>query len=175
MLVSKTSRLYLREVELTDALFIHRLLNEPSWLESIGDRGVRSAADAERYISDRIRRSYAVLGYGMFLVERSKDEAAVGLCGLVKRDFLPRPDLGFALLPEHAGQGYAAEAARSVIAAAGSRWGIEELYAITKPANHRSLRLLNRLGFHRERSYLLPEGEAVELYATPTVRARLHR
>lgn len=162
---AETPRLHLREVELADAAFFHRLLNESSFLQNIGDRGVRSTADAVRYIDHSIRGRYRLLGYGMYLVQRKEDGIPLGTCGLVKRDFLDRPDLGFAFLPEHERRGYAVEAARAVIAAAASRWGIAQLYAITKFDNHRSLRLLDRLGFRRERSCALPDGEEVELYA----------
>jgi [ribosomal protein S5]-alanine N-acetyltransferase len=171
--IPETPRLQLRQVELADAAFIYRLLNEPSWLENIGDRGISTTADAARYITDQIRSPHRVLGYGMCLVQRKEDGVTVGLCGLVKRDFLTHPDLGFALLPEFAGQGYAAEAARSVIAAAGSLWKITQLYAITNPGNHRAVRLLERLGFVRERSCALPEGGEVELYARPVIGARV--
>lgn len=170
-LISDTPRLQLRQVELADAAFIYRLLNEPSWLENIGDRGVYSTADAECYIRNRIRGPHRALGYGMCLVQRKKDGAPVGLCGLVKRDFLTHPDLGFALLPEFTGQGYAAEAARSVIAAAGSLWRIAQLYAITNLGNHRAVTLLERLGFERERSCALPRGGEVELYTRPVMGA----
>jgi RimJ/RimL family protein N-acetyltransferase len=171
--ISETPRLQLRQVELADAAFLHRLLNEPSWLENIGDRGICSTADAACYIRDQIRAPQRTLGYGMCLVQRKADGFPLGLCGLVKRDFLTHPDLGFALLPEFAGQGYAAEAARSVIAAAGNLWRIAQLYAITNLGNHRAVRLLERLGFERERSCALPQGGEVELYATPVLGARL--
>jgi RimJ/RimL family protein N-acetyltransferase len=160
----ETPRLQLRRVELADAVFFNKLLNNPAFLQNIGDRGVRSTADAVSYIRDRIWGAYRVLGYGMYLVQRKGEGVPLGICGLVKRDFLDCPDLGFALLPEHAGNGYAAEAARSVIAAAGSRWGIAQLYAITNLGNHRAVRLLERLEFHRERSCTLPQGGEVELY-----------
>ena len=151
-------------MRLSDAEFLRRLLNEPSWLENIGDRGVRSVADAASYIKSQIWRPYQLLGYGLYLVQRKADGAPIGLCGLVKRDFLEHPDLGFALLPEHVGFGYAAEAAHRVIAEVGPRWGILQLYAITKPENHRSVELLGRLGFRRERSLVSPEGGELEVY-----------
>lgn len=88
----------------------------------------------------------------------------IGLCGLVQRDFLSSPDLGFALLPEYCGRGYAIEAARAVISHAQAGLGIERLYAIVKPGNHRSVRLLEQLGFRRERLYQIPQGDEVELY-----------
>jgi RimJ/RimL family protein N-acetyltransferase len=162
--IAETPRLQLRRVKLSDAEFLHRLLNEPSWLENIGDRGVRSAADAVSYIRKRIWEPYRSCGFGMYLVQRKEGGVPVGLCGLVQRDFLEHPDLGFALLPEHVGHGYAAEAAQSVIALVESRWAIAQLCAITKSDNSRSLRLLERLGFHRERSCALPNGENLELY-----------
>jgi len=163
--ISETPRLQLREVELADAAFFHRLLNERSFLHNIGDRGVRSIADAVSYIQERVRGQYRLLGFGMYLVQRKEDGTPVGTCGLVKRDFLDCPDLGFAFLPEHEGQGYAAEAARAVMAIAASRWGMVQLYGITKLDNHRSVRLLDRLGFRREGFCALPDGEEVELYA----------
>lgn len=172
--IAETPRLQLRRVKLSDAEFFHRLLNEPSWLENIGDRGVRSAAEAVAYIRKQIWEPYRSCGFGMYLVQRKEDGAPIGLCGLVQRDFLEHPDLGFALLPEHVGQGYAAEAAESVIALVESRWGIGQLCAITRGENSRSVRLLERLGFQRERSCATPSGEMLELYvrrsSAPAVR-----
>ena len=89
----------------------------------------------------------------------------IGLCGLLKRDFLPAPDLGFALLPEYVGEGYACEAARGLLMHAEKNLGISRLYAIVKRGNHRSISLLERLGFRREGARLLPEGAEIELYS----------
>ncbi|HEY4211317.1 MAG TPA: GNAT family N-acetyltransferase [Steroidobacteraceae bacterium] len=160
-----TPRLQLRKVELSDGPFFLRLLNEPSWVENIGDRGVRSIEDAEGYIKLRIWAQYDAHGYGMYVVQRKADHECIGLCGLVRRDDLPAPDLGFALLAEWEGQGYATEAARHVMSHAHSQWHIERLLAIVKSSNRRSLGLLQRLGFSFERPYSTPQGEEIELYA----------
>jgi ribosomal-protein-alanine N-acetyltransferase len=163
-----TPRLKLRAVALADATFFLRLLNEPSWLENIGDRGVRSHADADRYIRNNIWSQYESHGYGMYVVETPPIATPIGLCGLVKREFLSSPDLGFALLPDWVGRGYAAEAACAVIAHAESRLGIEQLYAIVNRSNRRSLRLLERLGFRHEGAVLIPPaGEEVERFVRP--------
>lgn len=156
----------LRPAAPADAGFFLRLLNEPSWLENIGDRGVRSLADAEAYISNTIRAAYRTHGFGLYAVQLKSLPLVVGLCGLVKRDFLASPDLGFALLPEYVGQGYATEASRAVMQHAQSELGIERLCAIVKRGNARSVRVLGRLGFRREGPYLIPQGEEVELYVT---------
>jgi ribosomal-protein-alanine N-acetyltransferase len=163
----QTLRLEIREVVLSDRAFIFRLLNEPSWLENIGDRGVRSEADAETYITNHIRGQYRAVGYGMYALLLRSTQLPIGLCGLVRREFLSAPDLGFALLPEYVGHGYAAEAARSLLAHAKLAWSVERLYAIVRPGNQRSVRLLQQLGFRRQGICSTPQGGDSELYEVP--------
>jgi len=163
--VLETSRLLLREVARSDSSFLLELLNDPSWLENIGDRGIRSAADAEEYVEKSIRAQYRACGYGMYALQLRSTALPIGICGLVKRDFLPAPDLGFALLPDYVGHGYAFEAARALLGYAQNTLGIERLYALARRGNRRSLRVLDRLGFHYAGPCLMPEGEEVELYA----------
>ena len=86
---------------MSDGSFFLRLLNDPSWLENIGDRGVHSDADAESYIKNSIWAHYHFYGYGMYAVQLKSTSLPIGICGLVKRDFLSAPDLGFALLPDY--------------------------------------------------------------------------
>jgi ribosomal-protein-alanine N-acetyltransferase len=164
--VLATPRLELRVPALGDAPFFLALLNDPSWLENIGDRGVRSAADAGRYIRETLQAPYAALGFGLCVVQLKATGQPIGVCGLLKRDFLPGPDLGFALLPEFVGFGYASEAARAVLAHARSTLGLARVYAIVKRGNRRSGKLLGALGFQPLGSCLIPEGTEVELYVT---------
>ena len=134
---------------------------------------MRSNADAERYIERSIWSQYEAHGYGMYVVEAPATRVPMGLCGLVKRDFLDSPDLGFALLPDWVGKGYAAEAARRVIAHAESQLGIEQLYAIVNHTNDRSIRLLERLGFRHAGPFTIPPGgEEVERYVRSRPQAR---
>lgn len=162
--VLETPRLELRTVTLTDAGFFLRLLNEPSWLDNIGDRGVRSLTEAEGYIRSNLWAHHQAHGYGMYAVQLRSGEQPVGICGLVRRESLPGPDLGVALLPDFVGQGYALEAARAVMSHAESKLGVRWLYAIVKRGNHRSARLLERLGFrHAEPHATAPQTE-IELY-----------
>lgn len=157
----------LREVESSDAAFFLALLNDPSWLANIGDRGVRSHADAERYIAETIRAAYHSPGYGMYAVQLKSSATPIGICGLLKRDFLPAPDLGVALLPGFAGLGYGAEAARAVLAHAQAKLATGELYAIVRRGNHRSIRLLERLGFRHQGPCPPPQPSGLELYVMP--------
>jgi RimJ/RimL family protein N-acetyltransferase len=163
--VLETERLRLRELGPADADFILELLNGPSFLRFVGDRGVRTKADAERYIRTGPMASYARLGFGLYCVERKQDARPLGICGILKRDSLEHPDLGFALLPPSWSNGYAFEAAASAMAHA-RRSGLTRVLAITKPDNRASIRLLSKLGFRFERRLRLAgEGPELEVFA----------
>jgi RimJ/RimL family protein N-acetyltransferase len=165
MNLAETERLVLRHLVPGDAEFLCRLLNDPSWLQNIGDRGVRTPREAEQYIQDKFIASYESLGFGMYLTERKSDKAPIGLCGLVKRGFLPGPDIGFAYLPEFWGSGYAFEASAAVMRYSNSHLGLAKLLAIVKPDNVRSVKLLERLGFAAEGECCVPStDELVSLY-----------
>lgn len=169
MKVAETARLSLRQLALSDAAFMCRLLNEPSWLLNIGDRGVRTPADAERYIETTALQMYQRLGFGMYLLESKPDAEPIGLCGLVKRDSLPDADLGFALLPEFWGQGYAFEASAAVMAHARTAFGLSRLLAIVTPTNQPSIKLLEKLGFRFQQMIrTISTGENLKLYAATT-------
>lgn len=145
--VAETNRLRLRQLRLDDAAFILRLVNEPSWLRYIGDKQVRSLDDARDYLRKGPLAMYAREGFGLWLLERLEDGLPIGMCGLIKRDSLPDPDIGFALLPEYEGQGYAREAAEATLAQARGRYRLARVLAITSLENPRSIGLLQRLGF----------------------------
>jgi RimJ/RimL family protein N-acetyltransferase len=149
--VIETGRLVLREFTAADAQFVLRLVNEPSFLRYIGDRGVRNLDDARRYIAEGPVSGYARYGYGLMRVDRKQDGATVGMCGVLKRDSLPDPDIGFSFLPEHWSQGYALEAAQAVMRHARETLGLGRIVAVTTRDNEPSMRLLGKLGFRFER------------------------
>lgn len=162
--VIETRRLSLRRQTAGDAPFILRLLNDGDFLRYIGDRGVRTVEDAEAYIRDGAVASYEVHGFGLYLVELRDGREAIGVCGLLRRDFLEDVDLGFALLPEHRRRGYAREAAEATIMFAHEQLGIERLVAIVSPENTASIRLLEGLDFRSRGPVEHPDGDDVHLY-----------
>lgn len=162
-----TPRLTLRELVDSDAAFVAALMNEPSFIAHIGDRGVRTAADARQYIASGPWTRYAAHGFGLWLVELNDGRTPIGVCGLLQRDALPHPDIGFAFLPAYWSQGYAFEAASAVKAFARGL-GAARLFAIVNPANEPSIRLLRKLGLEFERMIQLSEGAPeIALYAAP--------
>ena len=161
----KTARLTLREFTLGDDRFIVRLLNDPSFIDNIGDKGVRTLDDAREYLRDGPLASYAEHGFGLWCVTRTADAEPLGMCGLLQREFLDRPDIGYALLPEHTGHGYATEACSAVVEFAGKHLNLSRIYAYVGAANEPSIKLLDKLRFQHERAMSLPEGgDEVILY-----------
>lgn len=165
----ETPRLWLRRFNEQDAnepRFMLALLNEPSFLRHIGDRGVRTLQAARDYIAMGPIQSYGRHGFGLHRVELRATGESIGVCGLVKRDALEHPDLGYALLPVHWGRGYAAEAAAAVLAYAHDVLRIQRVLAITGVDNATSIALLSKLGFSREgTTRLSPDESVLELYA----------
>lgn len=163
-MICKTTRLTIRELQLTDAAFALRLYNDASFLQHIGDKGVRTVEDAEKNLQQGAIASYAANGYGMWLVEDQQGQA-IGLCGLIKRDFLAETDLGYAYLPEFFGQGYAYEAATAVLAYATEHTALKTVVAIVSPANLPSQSLLKKLGFEQDGQVQVPDkNEMVDFY-----------
>lgn len=147
-----TARLKLRRLTLQDATFMLELLNELSFIEQIGDKGVRSLADARNFIATGPVASYDEQGHGLFCVERQSDDVPVGICGLLRRDTLEHPDLGYALLQAHWSRGYACEAAAATIRWAFDSLGLSKIVAVTAPNNAPSIALLHKLGFVYEQT-----------------------
>ncbi|WP_245999716.1 GNAT family N-acetyltransferase [Paraflavitalea soli] len=156
MIIAETPRLLLRELTVADAPFIFELVNEPAWIEFIGDKGVRTIADAENYIINGPHKSYATNGFGLWLVQLKEQNSPIGMCGLIKRDALKHVDIGFAFLAVHNGQGYGYEAATAVLDHARNKIGLKHILAITNQHNVRSIRLLEKLGLKYERLITMP-------------------
>lgn len=145
----ETPRLVLREFVETDAAMVLALLNEPSFHEFIGDRGVRTIDDARRYLREGPIASYAEHGHGLLwmgLKQANAEPAGIGMCGLVRRPSLPGPDIGFAVTPVYWGVGYTTEGATAVLSRGREKLAITSVYGITLPHNHRSIRVLEKLG-----------------------------
>jgi RimJ/RimL family protein N-acetyltransferase len=166
MEVAQTERLLLRWLNAGDSTFILELLNEPSWLRYIGDKDVKTIQDAERYIESGPVEMYRRLGFGLYLVELKENGAPIGICGLIKREALLDVDLGFAFLPRFWSNGYAFESASAVMSYARRALGLSRIVAILSPDNHRSAKLLEKLGFRLDSTVRLkPGGDELKLYA----------
>ena len=167
MTVLETERLILRHFNPNDAPFILALLNEPSFLRYIGDKKIRTLDDARQYIVNGPAASYDQHGFGLYQVELKDSHTPIGMCGLLKREELPQPDIGFAFLPDFWHQGFAFEAADAVLTDARERLQLNRILAIVNPDNEASIRLLQKLGLSFEANVkLAADRDEVKLFAT---------
>ncbi|MDP8984303.1 MAG: GNAT family N-acetyltransferase [Pseudomonadota bacterium] len=163
--IIETQRLALSELAVRDAPFILQLLNEDGFLRFIGDKGVRTVADAREYILKGPMESYRRYGFGLYLTSLRGNGTPVGICGLVKRETLPDPDVGFAFLSRHWSNGYAAESAAAVLQYAANTLRASRIVAITALDNHGSMAVLKKIGMRLERTIrLVPDGPELNLF-----------
>ena len=151
MNILETDRLILCKLSPDDAEFIFELLNDPSFLQFIGDKGVRTLDDARDYILNGPIDSYERFGFGLYLTKLKDGGAPIGICGLLKRDTLQDVDIGFAFLPEFWSKGYAFESASAVMVYGLNDLGVNRIVAVTLPENHKSIKLLEKLGLRFEK------------------------
>lgn len=168
MNVIETERLNLREMSAADAGVVLEILNDPGFIRFVGDRGVRTAEEAARYIDGRFAESYRQHGFGLWLVEAKDEGVPIGICGLLKRGTpVPGVEVGYAFLPPFRGRGYAFEAASAALRHARDVLGLTRLHAVVNPDNAVSIRVLEKLGMKFERAVRLSGEESdISLFST---------
>ncbi|MDW5415518.1 GNAT family N-acetyltransferase [Iodobacter sp. CM08] len=153
MQIMTTPRLNLNKISLEDAPFYLELINNPSWHQYIGDRGIRTLEQAKQFLLAGPIKMQEQYGYSSYIVRLNSTAEAIGICGFFKRDYLADADLGYALLPQFAGLGYAQEAASAALTYAKQTLGLTKLFAITDEDNQRSIKLLQSIGFKFVETY----------------------
>lgn len=171
--ILETERLALRKFDLGDAEFILQLLNTPTWLQFIGDKNVKSLNDASNYLVNGPIKSYKENGFGLSRVSLKDSDIPIGACGLLKRDGLDEPDIGFALLPEHTGKGYAFEITSATMGYAKTELALTRIAAITDPGNIASINLLKKIGLRFESMLNLPAYDHEVMYFVTEESIRL--
>ena len=166
MTVIETARLVLRRFTEDDAPFVFSLLNNPDWLRFIGNKDVHDIDAARRYIRNGPMTMYERFRFGLYLTALNSDGTPIGMCGLIRREGLDDVDIGFALLPQFCGEGYAREAAAATLDYGWNKVGLKRIVAFTSTDNVRSGRLLETVGLQFEREVTLPDSaERLWLYA----------
>ena len=163
--ILETERLILRQLTLDDSDFTMELLNTEGYIKYIANRHVTTREKAQDYLLNGPLKSYEMHGFGLSLVALKDTLMPIGMCGLLKRDYLEHPDIGYAFLPQFNGRGYAFEMAEKVIQIGFSQLNQEKIVAITLPTNAPSIKLLERLGLTYERTIAAPDsGEKLLLF-----------
>ena len=106
-------------------------------------------AESER-TANRLRLLHERDGYGWWVVRTREDPAFIGAIALQRvpfeAAFTPAFEIGWRFFPSAWGKGYATEGARAALTFAFDRLELEEVVAMTATFNHRSRRVMERLG-----------------------------
>ena len=159
MLVLQTPRLKLVQASFDDAEFIYQLLNEKTFIDNIVDKGVRTLDDARNYIQKSMIDSYSQNGFGLYVARLIEDDTPIGTCGLLKRDELEWPEVGYAFLPQYTGRGYASEGAKAALDYGRNDLGIKKIVAITTDENTGSIKVLNKIGLFKQKVITIYDDE----------------
>ena len=161
----ETERLRLRPVTIDDAELMLAIWNDPAFIRNVSDRGIRTVEQAREAIESGAQKLFEDYGYGPYCMSLKSDGAMIGICGLFKRDNLEDPDIGFGVLPDYCGKGYAGEAAAAVVNFARNELGIAVLTAIVSPTNAPSIGLIKKLGLTFDQMITMPgDDDAICLY-----------
>ncbi|ALR32080.1 MULTISPECIES: GNAT family N-acetyltransferase [Chryseobacterium] len=160
----ETERLLIRPMSLEDAEFILDLYNRPKFIQYIGDRNIKTVADAENYIKNKFLPQLEKLGYGNYLVLTKEGNHKIGGVGIFEREGLDVVDIGFSLLDEFEGKGYAYEAALKVKSIGMDDFGLKKISAITVKDNYSSQKLIEKLGLKFQKYVTIPGDDEELMY-----------
>jgi RimJ/RimL family protein N-acetyltransferase len=134
----------------SDLNAMHAINSDPKVMEFLLPRTREETARFIQACND----NYAKYGYCLYAATLKTDGTLIGWVGLQYTDlplpFCPSIELGWRLGSQYWGQGYAFEAASAIRDMAFTQLNISDLISLTVPANVRSIRLMQRLGFTRD-------------------------
>ena len=152
MIIAETERLLISKFTLEDAPFFLELVNTPNWIKYIGERNIKTIPQAEEAIKKGHLKSYKTYGFGFYTLQlKSEQNKTIGTCGLIKRDTLKHPDIGFALLPDYESKGFGYESSIAIMSLAKKQFKLKKVLAITLPTNKSSIKLIEKIGLSYEK------------------------
>jgi RimJ/RimL family protein N-acetyltransferase len=155
----QTDRLLINKITIDDAAFVLELMNDKDWIKNVGDKGVRTIEDAQAYIQQRFIKTYQESNCGFYSLNIKNTHEIIGIAGLVDREGIDHIDIGYGILPEFRGKGYAFEATKAIYDYGYQELNLEKIVAIVNPDNLHSIKLLSKLGLEFEKMIRLPDEE----------------
>jgi len=161
----KTDRLAafpLAESDRQDLFLMHQNQNV---MATLG--GVRSEDESNKWLLENLNH-WNRHGFGIWIFRMASDGQFIGRSGLrrVAVGGGTEVELGYALLDNHWGKGFATEIAREILKIGFERFQLESIIALIAAANIRSRRVTKKLGFRFERD--------VTWKGLPAMMYRLH-
>lgn len=162
--IIETDRLLLREVSLDDKEDMLLLHSHAEVQKYTGEALIKSMEEMEKAIIKRTK-DHKKYGYGRWATFLKKDMKFIGWAGLAYLPEFDEIDLGYRFFPEYWGNGYATEAARSILIYGFDVLNLNKIIAIAMKENKASIRVMEKAGmqFYKFAPYD-PGGEDVVWY-----------
>lgn len=142
--ILETPRLYLREMTPEDAEVAYILNLDPEVLRYTGDDPFESIEEAKTFLENY--SSYHTYGFGRWGVILKETGEYLGWCGLKYTPELDEFDIGYRLMKQFWGKGYATEAAEACLEFGFTQFNMKTIVGRAMPANVASVRVLEKIG-----------------------------
>lgn len=159
--VLRTDRLILRPFTIDDIDAAYKMNLDEEVSRWTGDGGVVGKEEIRRRIQEDVLGDYAKYRYGRMAVVLKETEEFIGFCGLKYLEDYEEVDLGYRLMSQYWGRGYATEACQVCLDYGFGQLGLYKIIAMVLPQNKASIRVLDKLGFQFQRDIV--EGEDMAL------------
>lgn len=172
---------YLEPNNTSHSTFLHHIWNTEEFIKSEGPTGLDTIEKAGDFINNKVQGDYNRNSYGQMLVSlKSHRDASliesrpIGIVSLMKgseENAYKAPDIGYTILPEESGRGYATEAAVGLIAYAQKELGVKAVFGFCGHNDQRSRRVLEKIGmeFRGDRRLKYFGGAHSAIYALPGI------
>ncbi|WP_372754824.1 GNAT family N-acetyltransferase [Labilibaculum sp.] len=163
----ETERLFLREIQPSDAESMFEMDSDPEVYKFLGRKPIRTLAQSKKMI-ESIRDQYKNIGIGRWAIVEKESGNFVGWTGFKfekenengQHDFY---NLKFRLLRKYWGKGYVTEATKAAIRYAFTELKFTEIFSMTLISNVKSQHILDKLGFTLEDKFMY-QGDEITWY-----------
>ena len=160
--ITQTPECVIRETTESDVDAFYEIYSEPSitqYMEPLFEDKEEELV----YTKDYREKVYEFYGFGMWTVLDKETGKVIGRAGISMREGYDDPELGFVIAKPFQGKGIATQVCKAVLEFAQREFDFTRFNALVHRNNTASIRLLVKLGFHRERT-VVEGGEELELY-----------
>jgi RimJ/RimL family protein N-acetyltransferase len=149
-LIVETDRLLSEVPILEDSDFLYELNSHPDVVRYTGEQPW-SMQEVLDFLTDN--PGYEQYGWGRYMVLRKEDGEPIGLCGFRKYDDRDDRFISYRFLPEYWGNGYATEICKELLRYGFENLGFTEIYAHVHPGNPASVRVAEKIGMKKQKTF----------------------
>ena len=158
--ISSTSRLIIRELSENDLSELKEIYAQPDVKKYIEDIDNDLNVEIEKQKA-YIKNVYPFYKYGLWGIFHKESNKLIGRCGIQNKIIQGKDEieLGYLLSKDYWGYGFASESAKAVIDYAFHDLQFKRVVAVIDPANHRSIKVAERIGMTKEKTVSLKNKE----------------